>query len=88
VGLCVGCREIKPARPGAREPYGGMALRVCVRHVAPAFKPNKPSLYVAVEWPMDTLMSCAVRSLIRELESGSSGARVTSLTEDEMLEEP
>lgn len=37
---------------------------------------------------MDTLMPWAVRVLMRESESGSSGARVTSLTEDSRFEEP
>lgn len=37
---------------------------------------------------MDTLMPCFVKDLIRESESGSSGARVTSLTASLRLEAP
>jgi hypothetical protein len=78
--LCAVGRESSPARPGARDVKAGMAFSVCVRHVAPASRPRSPSSYVAVEWPMDTLMPCVVKTLINEDESGSSGARVTSFT--------
>lgn len=79
---------MRPASPGSRELKGGMALRVCVRHVAPARSPDRPSSSVAVEWPIDTRMPCEVKSWISADESGISGARVRSLTADERLAEP
>ena len=79
---------MSPASPGSRDAKAGMALRVWVRQVAPAFKPARPSSRVAVEWPMDTRMPWVVRSVISADESGSSGAMVASLTEDERFEEP
>ncbi len=79
---------IRPASPGSRDVKAGMAFKVCVRHVAPALRPEKPSSSVAVEWPMDTRMPRAVRSLIRLEEPGSSGAMVASFTEEERFEEP
>ena len=76
------------ASPGSREPNGGMALRVWVRHVAPALRPARPSSRVAVEWPIDTRMPWDVKVWIRLADSGSSGAIVASFTEDERFEEP
>lgn len=70
---------MRPASPGSLEPNPGIAFNVCVKQVAPAFKPARPCSYVAVEWPMDTFIPWAVNVLIRDEESGSSGASVTSL---------
>lgn len=79
---------MRPARPGSREEKGGMALRVWVRHVAPERRPDSPWSSVAIEWPMDTRIPWEVKCLISAGESGSSGARVRSLTAEERLEEP
>jgi hypothetical protein len=86
--LCVAGSETNPASPGALELNTGIAFNVCVKQLAPALNPASPSSYVAVEWPMDTFIPCAVNVLIREAESGSSGARVTSLTTSLRLEVP
>lgn len=42
-GLCVEGSEIMPARPGIRDAKGGIAFKVCVRHVAPDSRPMRPS---------------------------------------------
>lgn len=78
---------MSPARPGAREARGGIAFNVCVNPVAPALKPARPCSYVAVEWPIETFMPWDVRVLIKEDESGSSGARVASLMAELRFEE-
>jgi hypothetical protein len=79
---------ISPARPGSRDPKGGMALSVWVRHVAPALRPERPSLSVAVEWPIETRIPWPASEETKAAESGSSGAMVASLTEEDRFEEP
>lgn len=83
-----GGRDIRPARPGARDWKLDMPLSVCVRQVAPALSPSNPSPKDALEWPMDTFIPWFVRSVMNALEPGSSGASVNSLTESRRLEEP
>lgn len=80
--LPVSGKETKPAKPGALEAQLGIAFKVCVNPLAPALRPAKPCSYVAVEWPMATLIPCDVNDLISAAESGNSGAMVTSLTAD------
>lgn len=65
-----------------------MAFRVCVRHVAPALRPERPSSRVAVEWPIETRIPWPASEEISAAESGSSGAIVTSLTVEDRFEEP
>jgi hypothetical protein len=84
-GLLDAGSETNPANPGVLDANGGMALSVCVKHVAPARRPASPSSYVAVEWPIETLMPDATRDLINEDELRSSGASVTSLMDDARL---
>jgi hypothetical protein len=67
--------DTRPASPGTREAQLGIAFNVCVSPVAPAFSPLNPS-------------SCDVNVLMSAVESDSSGASVTSLTEDWRLEDP
>lgn len=71
--------DIRPLRPGERDSQGGMALRVWVIQFAPDFRARRASVYVAVEWPIDTLMDEFRRVEMRGPESGSSGAMVASL---------
>lgn len=80
--------ETRPASPGDRDAQAGMAFKVCVNPLAPAFSPVNPCSYVAVEWPIATLMPCDVSDLISAAESWSSGATVTSLTVDCRLVDP
>jgi hypothetical protein len=80
--------EIKPASPGSRLEKGGIAFSVCVRHVAPVVRPDRPWAKVAVVWPRDTRMLLLTREEIRVEEEGSSGARVASLMEVLRFEEP
>ena len=79
---------IRPARPGSRDEKGGMAFNVWVRHVAPARRPESPSLSVAVECPIETRIPWRVSEEMRAAESGSSGAIVASLTAEERFAEP
>lgn len=79
---------IRPASPGSRDANAGIAFKVCVNPDAPAFSPVRPCSYVAVEWPIDTLIACAVNDLMSAAESVSSGARVTSLTDSLRLRLP
>lgn len=60
-----------------------MALRVWVRHVAPAWRAVRPWAWEAVVWPRETRMEDAVKLEMRDDAPGSSGARVTSLREVE-----
>lgn len=41
--------ETRPANPGALDVQAGMAFKVCVSPLAPAFSPVSPCSYVAVE---------------------------------------
>ena len=88
VTLPVSGNETKPASPGALEDQLGIAFKVWVKALAPAPSPLSPSSYVAVEWPMATLIPCKVNDLISAVESGSSGARVTSLMVDCKFADP
>lgn len=70
---------MRPARPGSRWWRGVIALRVWVRHLAPDARAERPWVYVADEWPRETMMFSWVRDSMRSVEPGFSGARVVIL---------